>query len=348
MGLLSGLLLAAAAGGAIAQPGGGISWVETFADDPLAAGRFAVGAGQDGARFSYDAVGQFLTVHYDTILPTAWYQRPLDPAGGRVLGRYDDFDFFVTFRIRSGGFFADPNGFAQIAWGLLSSQTTGEDRAGGSSGPFAFDVVSFDYFPNVTAFGGPTLGPTVVHGDDGSGFFANIDFTFGAETDINTTVGDENLALDVMYTAHVAYRGADQTATVMVSGPAMPMLINADGAGGPGGFDGDPTTIQTLAVIDRPFTVDRFALMAWQDTFSPFGSSIIADVDIHRIAFSAPPVLVGDVNLDGHIDGMDIEPFVTLLLSGNVDPSLAARGDFDGDGVFDIADRPGFVAALLQ
>ena len=341
-------MLAGAAGGAIAQAGGGVFWVETFADDPLAAGRFAVGAGQDGTRFSYDAAGQFLTVHYDTILPTAWYQRPLDPAGGRVLGRFDDFDFSVTCRIRSGGFFADPNGFAQIAWGLLSSQTTGEDRAGGSSGPFAFDVVSFDYFPNVTAFGGPTLGSTVIHSNDASGFFANIDFTFGAETDINATVGDESLALDVLYAAHVAYRGASQTATVTLSGPAAPVLINVDGAGGAGGFDGDPTTIQTVVTIDRPFVVDRFALMAWQDTFSPFGSSLIADVDVHRIEFSAPPVLPGDLNLDGRVDALDIEPFVTLLLSGSVDPSLAARGDFNGDGVFDVADRPGFVGALLQ
>ena len=55
IGLLSGFLLAVAAGGAIAQAGGGVSWVETFADDPLAAGRFALGAGQDGTMFSYDA-----------------------------------------------------------------------------------------------------------------------------------------------------------------------------------------------------------------------------------------------------------------------------------------------------
>lgn len=331
---------------------GPISWIEDFADDPVSAGRFAVPAGHDPGRFAY-ATGGPLTVHYDTgplPLSTAWYVRPLDAAQGRRLNWYDDFTFSVRFRVRSEGFFADPSGFAQIAWGLINSETTGEDRAGGSSGPYAFDCVTFDYFPNVTAWGGPTLGASVIHSDDGEGFFSNIDFAFGLETDINTSAGDAAPALDVIYLAEVAYDGVQQVATLTLRDwPTLtPLPINTQGQGGYGGFDGDPTTIQTPVLIDNRFVVDSFALTAWQDTYSPFGSSVVADVEFFEIAFHAPPVPLGDVNVDRLVDGRDIAALIELLFAATPDPDLVARGDFTGDGLLDAADVAPFIAALLE
>jgi len=327
--------------------GGEISWVEDFADDPVLAGRFSIPPGHDPTRFSYDALGQRLTVHYDTFLPTAWYIRPLDPIGGMTFGRDDDFEFSVTFRIGSTDFFADPDHFAQIGWALINSQTTGEDRAGGSSGPFAFDLVGFDFFPNVTAFGGPNMGPAVIHSDDGTGFFSKIDFAFGAETQIDAAFGDETIALDTIYTARVTYDAGGQVATLTIHDGNQFLTINADGAGGPGGVDGDVTTIQTFLQIAGPFEADTFALAAWQDTFNPFDATVIANVDVMRIEFLAPGILLGDLNDDGLVDGQDVGALVQTMLSASPDPGAVARGDFNGDTVLDLDDVPQFIAALL-
>lgn len=331
-----------------ANAGADVGWIEQFGDDPVVAGRFAVPPGHNGARFTHDPVGHLLTVHYDTSRPTAWYTRHIDPVGGRSLGRCDDFEFAVQFRIRSAGFFADPLQSAQIGWGLINAQTTGEDRAGGTAGPYAFDVVALDFFPNVSPlFGGPTIGPVVIHSDQGQGFFTAIDFTFGAETRIDTALGDEFIALDAVYTARVAYRAAWQTASLTIAQGQQPLAINTDGAGGPGGFDGDAATIQTILSISGPFDVDTFALTAWQDTFNPFEASVIADVDIMEIRFFAPDVVKGDLNGDGLVNGADMSLFVETLLAAAPSPCLVPRADFDENGTVTPADIAGFLTALL-
>jgi len=303
---------------ALAQPSAAqdLGWTEQFADDPALTGRFSVPLGHDAARFDYDAAEDRLTVHYDTSMPTAWYVRPIDPAFGRTLGPCDAFAFEVTFTIKSEGFEADPYQFAQIGWGLINTQTTGEDRAGGSGGPFAYDIATFDYFPNVTSFGGPTLGPTIIHSPGGS-FFGSIEFTFGDETDIDTGAGEASIALDEEFTARVAYDGVTHSATLTLRQGQQYLDINLLGAGGYGGFDGDPTTIQTLLGPDDVFEVDAFALTAWEDTFNPYGASVIADVVVSEIAFVAPALVPGDMNGDGCIDGNDIQPFVDAVTAAS-------------------------------
>ena len=52
-------------------------------------------------------------------------------------------------------------------------QTTGIDRVTGANGG-AYDLVSFDYFPNITDFSGPSLGPTVINSNTGIGFPPSI------------------------------------------------------------------------------------------------------------------------------------------------------------------------------
>ena len=327
---------------------GGVAWSEDFSTDPIAAGRFSIPAGHDASRFTYHPAAHSLTVHYDTFEPTAWYVRPIDPTNTRTLTGCDDFEFAVNFRIRSAGFFADPNSFAQIGWGLINSASTGPDRAGGSAGPYAFDCVTLDYFPNVSPlYGGPTLGAAVVHSDEGRGFFSAIDFPFGAESEVKAANGDEQILLDTTYTGHVRYSSATQTATLTIQSAGGLLNINVDGGGGPGGADADPTTIQTTLFYPEPFAVDQFALTAWQDTFNPFGSSVIADVDISAVTFFAPGILKGDMNRDGLVDGRDIALFVQTLLAAQPDPCLVGRGDFNGDANATTADISGFQEALL-
>lgn len=325
------------------------TWVEDFADDPIAAGRFEIPHHHDDSRFSYDATEQRLVVHYDTFEPTAWYVRPLDEAGELTLGLCDAYEFSVTFRIRSDGFFADPHQFAQIGWGLINTETTGDDRAGGEGPAFAFDVVGFDYYPNVSPFfGGPTLGSTLIHSDSGAGFFSAIEFAFGAESQIDSHLGDSMIALDTQYTANVQYDPAGRVLTLRILQGNTPLAINADGGGGPGGPDGDPTTIQTYLFQDAPIEVNAFSLMAWQDTFNPFDSSVIADVEILQIAFTAMPALRADLNFDGVVNGLDVAPFVVALLGGPADACVADRADLDNDGEVTLEDVTGFAAALLS
>lgn len=325
-----------------------IDWTESFEDDPVAAGRFFVPGDHDPSRFIYESSEQRLVVQYDSFLPTAWYVRLLDTSGSRLLGRCDDFELTVTFRIRSGGFYADPFQFAQIGWGLINLQTTGMDRAGGAGPDFAFDCVAFDYYPNVSPqFGGPTIGPTVIHSDTGQGYFSQIEFPFGAESEIDTKLGEESITLDVVHVARVRYDGGARIATLTLSRDGLPVSINADGEGGSGGPDGDPTTVQTILVSGAPFAVDALALTAWQDTFNPFGDSVIAEVEFSEISFHTAAVVAGDLNRDGALDGLDVAPFVEAILFDLSGPCALARADFNDDDELTFADVDGFVAALV-
>lgn len=53
--------------------------------------------------------------------------------------------------------------------------------------------------------------------------------------------------------------------------------------------------------------------------------------------------LPGDLNLDGHVDGDDVQPFVNCLIAGI---GNCTCGDLNGGGL-SASDVPAFVAALL-
>ncbi len=54
------------------------------------------------------------------------------------------------------------------------------------------------------------------------------------------------------------------------------------------------------------------------------------------------PALVGDVNLDGEVNLLDVDPFVALLTSGN----FQKEADINGDGAVNLLDVDPFVALL--
>jgi hypothetical protein len=319
-----------------------VAWIEDFATNPIANNRFGLDPMNAVDRFAYGSGQALLTVHYNSYQPSAWCFRPIDPATSRTLGRYDDFEFSVAFRIRSENLSTE--GFAQIAWGLINSQTTGKDRAGCSpAGPYAYDCVTFDYFPTT---GYTTLAPTIIHSDAAQGFWSSIDFSMGAETLISQAGGEEGITPDQIYTARLRFDGFWQVATLTIRRGDHMLGINVDGASGYGGPDSDPTTIQTFVYIDSDFTVDTFALTAWEDT-CPY-APVIADVDVFRIEFLAPAVLPGDMNHDGLVDGRDIGPFLEALMSSQFTAGAVARGDFSGNGTLDPADIAPFAGTLTQ
>ena len=75
---------------------------------------------------------------------------------------------------------------------------------------------------------------------------------------------------------------------------------------------------------------------------SPGG--VAGAITVDNFEFSADgAVLVGDVNCDGFIDLLDVEPFVALLTAGG---STDPKADVNGDGVVDLLDVSPFVALL--
>ncbi len=176
--------------------------IERFDTDPLGGqGRLPYAAeGDVAARFRFlpDEPSHFpgdhdgtLRVLYDTTVPAARISTPI----GRVLSLDEDFSFGAILTIRSQGYAASPDGFSQIAFGLWSAATTGIDRTSFPSD--AFDLVEFDYFANVTAFGGPFLSPTVFGGNVGGNAFFNFAF---ASVEISLPL-DVPLLCEFRYTA---------------------------------------------------------------------------------------------------------------------------------------------------
>lgn len=259
--------------------------LETFDDDPAAGGRASVVG--DGSRF-ISSPGT-LTAHYDTSMSTSKMQWAL----GTALNQQTDFELSVRFSISQDGFFADPNGFAQVGFGLINEAATGNNRSGGPTfdgvNGSAYDIVTVDYFPNETAFGGPTLSPTVIETDDGvSGFFPSFDdlstpdvdesspgsviFPFGSETDLTI---EGRLPFDTFLDIQVTYMAADRLLAMRLPG----VDINSVGSGAIfGGGDGDIHTIQSILPIGAEFSVDTFAITLWEDEFRFGGASVIGDV----------------------------------------------------------------------
>lgn len=66
--------------------------------------------------------------------------------------------------------------------------------------------------------------------------------------------------------------------------------------------------------------------------------------------FQSPPASIehGDMNLDGAVNGDDVQIFVDVLLGNNTDPVLIAQADFDENGVLNSNDTSHFVTALLS
>ncbi len=106
-----------------------------------------------------DAPGS-LSVLYRSDLAAGMLGWPLP----RTLGQNDDFTAMAIFVLDPKHHAADPNGYFQISWGLWNSETTGLNRSGSpaSSAGDSFELLEYDYFPNVSPFwGGPFISPTL-------------------------------------------------------------------------------------------------------------------------------------------------------------------------------------------
>ncbi len=200
-------------------------------------------------RFPGDRRGT-LRVLYDTTAPQARIAAPI----GRVLSLGDDFEFGAILSIRSEGFFASPDGFSQIAFGLWNSATTGSNRTGFPSD--AFDLVEFDYFANAGPFGGPFLSPSIFGGDAGGNAFLN--FTFLSSEVV--------LPHDVPLLCRLVYRAAERRLTVSVAAHTGGVRFQEI----PGA-----RVVVDLGVLNPTFLVDSIGIAAYFEGFE----SLRAEVD---------------------------------------------------------------------
>ena len=76
---------------------------------------------------------------------------------------------------------------------------------------------------------------------------------------------------------------------------------------------------------------------------SPFGSGNAVDFTVQRIsAINSSPVILGDANMDGTVNFLDIAPFIALLTSGE----FKAEADVNQDGAVNFLDISPFIAIL--
>jgi hypothetical protein len=273
--LLAAAVAAPSAAAAAAAPAAGIfSVVERFGSDPFAqhgssrfflegdAGRFSY-LGNEAPHFSADRRGT-LRVLYDTTRPTGRISKPLR----NVVALDDDFGFGAILTIRSHGFAADPQGFSQIAFGLWNAHTTGLGRTLFPSD--SYDLLEFDYFPNVTDFGGPFLSPSVFGGNVGDNAFFNFAFQ-SAET---------ALPLDVPLLCQLDYAAATRRLTVTVSRHTSGSHFQP--------IPGATATVD-LSRVDPTFLLDVLGIAAYGEGYA----SLRAEVDYDLIYFGSLPAPFG-------------------------------------------------------
>ncbi len=77
-------------------------------------------------------------------------------------------------------------------------------------------------------------------------------------------------------------------------------------------------------------------------TWQPGGTGAAPGAEIH-----GTPLLAGDVNADGAVNGLDVIRFTAAVLGNPVDPADVTRSDMNCDGAANLDDVELFVAAVL-
>ncbi len=263
---------------------------EDFATDPLS-GNWSFGVGDNSnsqynwtssaSVYTGDSAGE-LDVHLNSSLPTARLQRSL----GATYTDTDSFTLTTTFSFNLTSAPAAQD--MQIAFGLVNSTTTGGNRTGtptdfGSDN--VFSTLEFNYFPNVTAFGGPTLSPAVFGAQNGGAdAFGNFASNFGPGVDLgNNTNGVLFLPQDVTLQASLIYNGSSKTLSLAMN------RVNSDGSLTLLATDTpDIDLVSSGYNSNFPFRVDSIAIMAYQDGFTTSGDpSLVGDVQFQQFAFTA-------------------------------------------------------------
>jgi hypothetical protein len=205
----------------------------------------------------------------------------------------------------------------------------------------------------------------------------NVTFMFWMETDLNqnplglygqkfngtgvrqwTNAGKLLVSLGGMQVSFITALGYADGAMVFYfdrSGSAYVkgFRVNATGAFV---WTGSPISICTRLTekggLDAVSTESGMALLAWSD--GALGSSDILAQNVNPDGTIGLPVfMLGDLNCDGIVNGLDITAFVLAM----IDPAgyaaaypgcRSSHADFDGSGTIDQTDLSSFVQSLLE
>lgn len=212
--------------------------------------------------------GGSVSALYDSSLPAALFGFRLP----EPLDEHDAFTAAATFVLDPDGFSADPYGFFQIAWGLYNTRTTGLDRTGDFSSFAAdtFDLLEFDYFPNVSPdFGGPFLSPTMF-GENANpaapDSYSNASFTFGLQV---------SLPFGVPLLAVIRHEPDLDVAVVSVYRIVRPRRTIP--------IPGAVTVLDLSALASRKYDLDAVGLTLWNDGFGGPSPALHAKVAFHSL-----------------------------------------------------------------
>ena len=320
-----------------------------FRRDPSKQGFTVQGADDD--RFAW-LRGRRLAVALDS---NADGSRLLAPLGLELDGSAP-FHLEVDFEL--GSVTASPDDFFQIAFGLCSSVTTGLNRTGTSlpRPPFfvddsdVFDSIEFDYYPNVTIFGGPFLQPTVFGAATGSAF-GNFAANFGPSADLSDNGPGEitELPLGRRLRAVMDYDACARrlvTRVLDVSGRAPVELETGL----------QPLDLSVLLATGA-FRVDSFAVHASRDLadFDPSTPSLLAQLDVFEVTVRVPDapsarLVPKALNAGARapvrvmIDDVPEGAPITLVESGGLPVSVALQAEAAGPHV--VAEIPAALAVL--
>lgn len=305
----------------------GADLVEEFDTDPIAGGRAVV----DGNNTSRDTAGSLTQPFVHTgagalthNLHTNWdyANYGFGPRGvgqgsrlafdlGGAYTEADDFSFGATLEIKSSGFAATDNQLMAIAFGLTNAATTGMDRSGAWTGDRdTFDSVEWDFFPNRSTFGWPTLQQTVIGPQTGdvdsmfANFAANFDQDDAIDGGYDTTLSQEmaagsghplegnpwGLPLDTPMEIVMGYDAASTSVSMQVRDAGTGQVL-VDRA----------TTLPDLDITNpiggfgsaSGFTVDTLSITNYQDGWAFGGPTLVAEVEYDRVWFAetaTPPV----------------------------------------------------------
>jgi hypothetical protein len=265
------------------------SLVEDFFTHPFARWSYGIGT-NDHNQFTW--TGSSLNVHLDSSLPTVRLQRPL----GTTLT--DTNDFLLKARFSFTVTSAPTNQSMQIAFGLVNSALTGGNRTG-TDGIYidddVFHTIEFNYFPNISTFSSPPIGPTLTPAVFGAqkpraDAFGNFAAYFFSEADLaDNTTGINELPQSVTLEAVLLYRSATKMLTLTMN------QVNPDGSLTLLDTEVPPMSLISLPLFGTydanfPFTVDSLAIMAYHDGFTTTNNpSLVADLTFQRLSFYAPP-----------------------------------------------------------
>ena len=277
-----------------------------------------------------------------------------------------DVDFDVTVEIRGSAVTVRSNGAVRASWDFGTDLSDGQLALGSNKGMVRFDNVAVDQVGDPQVFEFVEIANTTPTAIDLEGWqlAGGVDLTMAAGTTLDA---GETLVLvgfdpsDPVQTAAFRDRFA-MSSTVAIVGPYAGNLSNSGEAVRlmkplvPGATESGDVLVDQVGYDDIapwPTAADGAGQSLQRLKPALFGNSAASWQSLPPSPGVTRSVAIGDMNLDGIVNGVDVDDFV-LALSDPAAYALkhgipaTAAGDVDGDGDVDFDDIDDFVLRIQQ